>query len=117
MNDSEKNRIIALYLKKKSTRTLKRILYYAYTNLFIYTNFFIIIQNTIPLDMRWKPKEGRRTPNSEVVERKYRINRAVVYARSLSTRANSIEALRGVRTKESYAYERRRVDDITGGVA
>ena len=117
MNDSEQNRRIALYLKKKSTRTLKWVLYYAYTNLFIYTNFFIIIQNTKPLDMRWKPKEGRRTPNSEVVERKYRRNRALVYARSLSNRASGIDALRSVRMKELYAYGRRSVDDIVGGVA
>lgn len=67
--------------------------------------------------MRWNPKEGRRTPNSEVVERKYRRNRAVVYARSLSVRANSIEALIGARTEKSYGYERIRVDDIIGGVA
>jgi len=67
--------------------------------------------------MRWKPKEARRTPNSEVVERKYRRNRALVYARSLSNRASGIDALRSVRMKESYDYERRSVDDIVGGVA
>jgi len=67
--------------------------------------------------MRWNAKEARRTPNSEVVERKYRRNRALLYARSLSNRANSIDALRSVRMKESYAYVRRSIDDIIGGVA
>jgi len=76
-----------------------------------------MIQNTKLVEMRWKPKEGRRTPNSEVVERKYRRNRAVVYACSLSNKAIGIEALRGVKTKISCVYERGRVDDITGGVA
>ena len=117
LNDFEQNRRIALYLKKKSTRTLKRILYHTYTNLFIYTNFFIIIQNTTPLDMRWNTKEARKTPNSEVVERKYRRNRALLYARSLSNRASGVEALRSVRMKELYAYVGRSVDDIVGGVA
>ena len=117
LNDSEQNRIIALYLKKKTRESLKWVLYHTYTNLFIYTNFYIMIQNTTPLDMRWKPKEGRRTPNSEVVERKYRRNRALLYARSLSNRANSIDAPRSVRMKELYAYVRRSIDDIIGGVA
>ena len=67
--------------------------------------------------MRWNAKEARRTPNSEVVERKYRRNRALLYARSLSNRANSIDALRSVRMKELYAYVGRSVDDIVGGVA
>ena len=67
--------------------------------------------------MRWNAKEARRTPNSEVVERKYRRNRALLYARSLSNRANSIDAPRSVRMKELYAYVGRSVDDIVGGVA
>jgi len=67
--------------------------------------------------MRWNAKEGRRTPNSEVVERKYRRNRAVVYVPSIFNRVNSIEPLRGVKIKNSCAYERRSVDDIIGGVA
>ena len=67
--------------------------------------------------MRCNAKEARRTPNSEVVERKYRRNRALLYARSLSNRANSIDALRSVRMKELYAYVGRSVDDIVGGVA
>jgi len=67
--------------------------------------------------MRWNAKEGRRTPNSEVVKRKYRRNRAVVYAPSIFGRANSIDALRGVKMKKCNAYERRSMDDIVGGVA
>jgi len=67
--------------------------------------------------MRWNAKEGRRTPNSEVVKRKYRRNRAVVYAPSIFSRANSIDALRGVEMEKCNAYERRSMDDIVGGVA
>jgi len=67
--------------------------------------------------MRWNAKEGRRTPNSEVVKRKYRRNRAVVYAPSIFSRANSIDALRGVGMEKWNAYGRRSMDDIVGGVA
>ena len=67
--------------------------------------------------MGWVVKEGRRTPNSEVVERKYRSSVGAVYSSSLSNRESSIEPLIAVKMKKSYGYGRRRVDDIIGGVA
>ena len=41
----------------------------------------------------------------------------MVYAPSIFGRANSIDALRGVKMKKCNAYERRSMDDIVGGVA
>ena len=67
--------------------------------------------------MGWVAKEGRRTPNSEVVERKYRSSVGAVYSSSLSNRESSKYPLIGVRMGKSYGHGRRSVYDIIGGVA
>jgi len=67
--------------------------------------------------MGWVVKEGRRTPNSEVVERKYRSSVGAVYSSSLSNRGSSIEPLIAVKMEKSHGHGMRNVDDIIGGVA
>jgi len=67
--------------------------------------------------MGWVVKEGRRTPNSEVVERKYRSSVGAAYSGSLSNRESSKEPLIAVKLEKSHGHGRRSVDDIIGGVA
>ena len=67
--------------------------------------------------MGWVVKEGRRTPNSEVVERKYRSSVGAVYSSSLSNSGSSIEPLIAVKMEKSHGHGMRNVDDIIGGVA
>jgi len=67
--------------------------------------------------MGWVAKEGRRTPNSEVVERKYRSSVGAVYSGSLFNRESSKYPLIGVRMRKFHGHDMRNVDDIIGGVA